>query len=193
MVKFPFSPATSASYSVLLLVTRKSRQTMHLISSLFGERSIMPASLAHLLDDSSVYIVHWGYSLAPWHITLGNSAMKSVTTCPLMVVCEWYCMSNSLNSIAHNAIRSAASALLIARYRGLSVRTITVWAWKYGLSLRAAITKVKTSFSIGGIFPLCLRVLDLCSTQAFVPCLLPWLRLRWQPSRILLSRGTVLP
>ena len=59
-------------------------------------------------------------------------------------------MSNSLNSIAHNAIRPTASRLIIARRKGLSVRTITVWDWKYGLSLQAAITKAKASFSMGG-------------------------------------------
>ena len=57
---------------------------------------------------------------------------------------------DSLNSITHSAIRPATSLLLIARHRGLSVRTTIVWAWKYGLSLRVAITKVKASFSIGG-------------------------------------------
>ena len=59
-------------------------------------------------------------------------------------------MSNSLNSIAHSANFLAASGLLIARHNGLLVRTITVWAWKYGLSLRAAVTKAKAWFSIGG-------------------------------------------
>ena len=59
-------------------------------------------------------------------------------------------MSNLLNFIAHSANHSAALRLLIARRNGLSVRAITVWAWKYGLSLRAAITKAKVSFSIGG-------------------------------------------
>ena len=59
-------------------------------------------------------------------------------------------MSNSLNSIAQSANRPAASGLLIAHHKGLSVRTIIVWAWKYGLSLRAAVTNAKASFSMGG-------------------------------------------
>ena len=59
-------------------------------------------------------------------------------------------MSNSLNSIAHSNNHSATLGLLIARCNSLSVRTIIVWAWKYGLSLRAAVTKEKVSFSIGG-------------------------------------------
>ena len=61
-------------------------------------------------------------------------------------------MSNSLNSIAYNAICPAASGLLIALRRGLSIRTTTVWAWKYDLSLRVAVTKAKANFSIEGYF-----------------------------------------
>ena len=37
-------------------------------------------------------------------------------------------MSNSLNSMAQSANRPAASGLLIARRKGLSIRTTTVWA-----------------------------------------------------------------
>ena len=67
-----------------------------------------------------------------------------------MAVHGWYCMSNSLNSIAHSAIHLTALGLLIAHRKGLLARTITMWAWKYGLSLRVTVTKVKASFSIGG-------------------------------------------
>ena len=59
-------------------------------------------------------------------------------------------MSNLLNSMAESANRPTASGLLIARRRGLSVRTTTVWTWKYGLSLRVAVTNTKASFSKGG-------------------------------------------
>ena len=59
-------------------------------------------------------------------------------------------MSNSLNFITYRVIHLAASRLLIAHCKGLSVRTIIVWAWKYGLSLQATVTKAKASFSIGG-------------------------------------------
>ena len=76
--------------------------------------------------------------------------MKSEMACPFIVVHGQYYMSNLLNSIAHSAIHLAASRLLIALQRGLSVRTITVYAWKYGLSLRVAVTNAKASFSIGG-------------------------------------------
>ena len=57
-------------------------------------------------------------------------------------------MSNSLSSIAHKAIRLAASGLLIALLKGRSVKTMMVCAWKYGLSFRAAITSAKANFSI---------------------------------------------
>ena len=59
-------------------------------------------------------------------------------------------MSNSLSSIAHSAIHLVASRLVIARRKGLLVRTTTVSAWKYGLSLRATVIKARVSFSIGG-------------------------------------------
>ena len=75
--------------------------------------------------------------------SLVNSTMKSMTTCPLMVVRGWYCMSNLLNSIAHSAIRPAALGLLITLRSDLSVRTTTVWV---------VVTKVKASFSIEGYF-----------------------------------------
>ena len=52
--------------------------------------------------------------------------------------------------MAQSANLPAASGLLIARCKGLSVRTTTVWAWKYGLSLQAIVTNVKASFSMGG-------------------------------------------
>ena len=59
-------------------------------------------------------------------------------------------MSNSLNSTAHKAIRPAALGLFMALLNGLSVRTTIVFAWKYGLSFRAAVTNAKASFSIWG-------------------------------------------
>ena len=66
-------------------------------------------------------------------------------------------MLNSPNSMAQSASRPAASGLLIACRRGLSVKTITVWAWKYGLNLRATITNAKVSFSMGGYLSLASR------------------------------------
>ena len=59
-------------------------------------------------------------------------------------------MSSSLNSIAYSADRPTTLGLLIACCKGLLVRMIIMWAWKYGLSLQAIITKAKTSFSMGG-------------------------------------------
>ena len=77
-----------------------------------------------------------------------NSMMKSAVTYPFMAVREWYCMSNSLNSITHKAIRPAASRLFMTFLNGLSIRTIMVYAWKYDLSFRAVVTNAKASFSI---------------------------------------------
>ena len=76
--------------------------------------------------------------------------MKSATIYPFTVVRRRYCTSNSLSSIAHKAILPAASGLLIALFKGWSVRTMMVWAWKYGLSFRATVTSAKANFSILG-------------------------------------------
>ena len=76
--------------------------------------------------------------------------MKSATICPFTAVRGQYCTSNSLSSIAYKAILSAASGLLIALFKGWSVRTTIVWAWKYGLSFRAAVINAKANFSTLG-------------------------------------------
>ena len=76
-------------------------------------------------------------------------------------------MSNSLNSMAQSANRPVVSGLLVARYKGLSVRTTTVWAWKYGLSLRAAVTNAKASFSMGGYLFLAPRSAQLTLYTGF--------------------------
>ena len=126
------NPATKASYSTSLLVIRNYRQTMHSISSLSGEWSTIPAPSACLLDDSFMWILHGGYSSAPWPSILVNFAMKSTTTYPFILVHGQYCTSNSLNSIAHSVIHPMASGLLIALYKGLSVKTIIVWSFIEG-------------------------------------------------------------
>ena len=77
-----------------------------------------------------MWMLHCGIFSAPWPSTRMNSGMKSATTCLFMAVHSQYRMSNSLHSTAHNAICPTASGLLIALCKGLSVRTITVCAWK---------------------------------------------------------------
>ena len=54
------------------------------------------------------------------------------------------------NSIAHKINSLATFGLFIAFRNGLSVWTITVCAWKYGISLQAAVIRVKANFSLGG-------------------------------------------
>ena len=112
--------------------------------------STTPASPACLLDDPSVWMLQWGISSAPCSSARVTFVMKSAIIYPFIAIHGWYCMSDSLNSIAYGATRPTASGLLIALRRGLSIRTITICAWKYGLSFRAAITNAKVSFSIGG-------------------------------------------
>ena len=84
-----------------------------------------------------------------------------------MAVRGRYYMSNSLNSTAHNAIRPAASRLLIALRRGLFVRTITGCAWKYCLSFRVAVTNAKASFSIYGYLSFAPRSAQLVKYTSF--------------------------
>ena len=146
------NPTIKVSYSSLLLVVGKSRRTMQLILSPSKLWSTTLAPLAYLLEDLSVWMLHCGTSSTPCPSTRVNSRMKSATTFPFISVHDRYCMLNSLNSTAHNAIRPTASRLLMALHRGLSVRTTTVCAWKYGLSFHAVVTNVKASFSIDGYF-----------------------------------------
>ena len=120
------SPAINASYSASLLVVGKSRQTLHSTVSPSGDSSTTPGPPAYLLDDPSVCMLHKGDSSAPLSSLLVNFPIESTMICPLMAVHGRYWMSNSLNSMAHNANRPAASGLLIACRKGLSVRTITV-------------------------------------------------------------------
>ena len=122
------SPAIKVSYFASLLVVGKSRWIMQLILSPSRVWSTKPAPPACLLEDLSVWMLHCGISFAPWLSMRVNSAMKPTTTCPFIVVRGWYYISNSLSSIAHNAIHLAASGLLIALFRGLSVRTTIVCA-----------------------------------------------------------------
>ena len=76
--------------------------------------------------------------------------MKFATICPFIADHGRYCTSNSLSLIAHKAILPAASGLLIALFKGWSIRTMMVWAWKYGLSFYAAVTSANANFSILG-------------------------------------------
>ena len=76
--------------------------------------------------------------------------MKSATICPFTAVHGQYRTSNSLSSIAHKAILPVASRLLMALFKGWSVKTMMVWAWKYDLSFRTAVMSAKANFSILG-------------------------------------------
>ena len=73
-----------------------------------------------------MWMLHFGISSTPWPSMRVNSVMKSATACPLIDVHGRYCISNLLNSTAHNAIRPAASGLPIALNRGLSLKTTIV-------------------------------------------------------------------
>ena len=74
--------------------------------------------------------------------------MKSATTYLFTEVHGRYRISNSLSSIAHKAILLAALGLLMALFKGWSVKTMIVWAWKYDLSFHVTIMSAKANFSI---------------------------------------------
>ena len=144
------NPATKASQSASLLVIGKSSQIMHSILSPSGVCITTPASPARWFDNPSVWMLHILCSSAPLSSNCVYLAMKSATTWPFTTVSGWYCTSNLLSSIAYKAILPAASRLLMALFKGWSVRTMMVWAWKYGLSFRAVVTSAKANFSILG-------------------------------------------
>ena len=144
------SLATNASYSGSLLVVGKSSRIMHSILSPLGfgllRRPFRLVYLKILLYKYSTVF----FSSAPWPSPRVNSVMKSATTCPFTAVRGQYCMSNSLSSTAYKAILPAASGLLIAFLKSLSIKMTMVCAWKYDLSFRAAINNAKANFSIWG-------------------------------------------
>ena len=92
--------------------------------------------------------------------------------------------SNSLSSIAHKVIILAASGLLMALFKGWSVRTMMVWDWKYGLSFHAAVTSAKANFSILGYLSSAGPGVHLQVSPSFWVCL-PWLVTRPPHSCIL--------
>ena len=139
----------SASYSALLLVVGNWRQTVHSIKSLssYYRRTLTPS--VRWLDEPSVCIIH-GASLSSSSSFAMNLVTKLAKAWALIVVLGWYSMSNSTSFIAHKTNHLAASGLFIAFHKGLFVWTTIMCAWKYGLSLRAAMIREKASFSIRG-------------------------------------------
>ena len=79
-------------------------------------------------------------------ITINNHIFSS---CHLGEIQPYY-QSFVLYLVTHSAISQTASGLLITFRKVLSIRMITVCAWKYGLSFRATVTNTKVSFSIRG-------------------------------------------
>ena len=142
------NPATKTSYSTSLFVIGKSRRIMHSILSPSRVWSTTPAPPACLFEDPSIWTLHCTTTSTPWLSMKVNSAMKSATTCPFIAVRGRYHISNSLSSTAYNTVCPATSGLLMVLLRGLSVKTTIVYAWKYGLSFRAAITNANVNFSI---------------------------------------------
>ena len=145
-------PERTTSYSALLLVVENWRWTAHSTVSLSSDCSRTLTSLAHWLDEPSIYIIHTIGSISSSSFVV-NSTMKSAKACALITVLGRYWMSNSSSSIAHRTNRLVAFTLFIVFHSGLFVWTTMVCAWKYGLSFLAVVINAKASFSIGGYLP----------------------------------------
>ena len=144
------SPATSVSYSASLFVVGKSNQIMHSILSPSRVWITTPAPSARLLEDPFVWMLHYMRASTSLPSDWANSTMKSATAYPFIAVHGRYCIPNSLSFITHKAICSATSGLLMALLKGWSVKTMIVYAWKYGLSFRVIVTSANANFSIWG-------------------------------------------
>lgn len=78
-----------------------------------------------------------------------NSAMKSAIAYPLVALLGIYLMSNSLSAIVHCTIFPELSGLFNTFISGALVRTLTVWAKKYGLNFLADTTNTNANLDLG--------------------------------------------
>lgn len=95
-------PIIIALYSILLLDTRKLRQTNCSIYSLVGEDSMSPTPAFDVLKAPSTCRIHHWSVVSIRTCFWGNSAMKSMRYCLFKDNQGLYHMSYSLNSIAHS-------------------------------------------------------------------------------------------
>jgi len=145
-------PKRTTSYSASLLVVGNWRRMVHSTISPSSDYRTTPPLPTRWLDELSVHKIHVAGPSSSSSFAV-NSATKSTKAWALIVVLGWYSMLNSSSSIAHKIIHPAAFGIFIALCNGLSVWTIMVYAWKYGLSFRAAVIREKASFSMRGYLP----------------------------------------
>ena len=123
----------TTSYLTSLLVVENWRWTAHSIVSPSSDRSRIPATSAHWLDEPSIHIMHAiGFSSSSSLVV--NLAMKLAKACALIAVLGRYWTSNLPSSNAHRTNRPTTSRLFIVFHSSLSVRTTMVCTWKYSLS-----------------------------------------------------------
>ena len=125
---------------------------MHSIMSFSEDFRSTPIPSTCLLGDPPILTNH-RVALQPSSSFVVNLTTKLARAWALSVVLGQYCTSNSLSSIVYRTNCLAASGLFIALSRGLSVWTIMMYAWKYGLSLQVDVIRAKANFSIGGYVP----------------------------------------
>ena len=111
-----------ASYSDSLLEASKPKRTACSIFSPVGEVNCRPIPNPDCREASLMQRVHQP-SLFERVLGCGSSTRKSAKTCPLLESLGLYCISYSLSSIAHRAIRSDRSGLWIVPQSGRSVST----------------------------------------------------------------------
>ena len=122
---------------------------MHSIMSFSEDFRSTPIPSTCLLGDPPILTNH-RVALQPSSSFVVNLTTKLARAWALSVVLGQYCTSNSFSSIVYRTNCLAASGLFFALSRGLSVWTIMMCAWKYGISLQAAVIRAKVNFFIGG-------------------------------------------
>ena len=135
-----------------LLVIENRRQTAHSIATPSGDHSTTVAPPARWLDEQFIHIIH-AINFFSFSFPVVNSAIKSAKAYALITVLGRYWTLDTLSSIAQRNSCAAAFGLFIVFRSGLSVWTIMVCSWKYGLSFQAAVISAKPSFSIGEYLP----------------------------------------
>ena len=127
-------PTIIASYSTSLLDAGKSRQTDYSRGFPIKESSTSPTPASNTRDALFTCKIHqWLMVLVCTHF-LGSLTIKFARIWPFSDKCGLYCMSYSLNSIAHFIIRPDRSGLCKVTFNGWFVKIVTWCAWKHGRS-----------------------------------------------------------
>ena len=127
-------PTIIVSYSASLLNAGKSRRTDCSSGFPIKESSTSPTPASDTRDALFTCKIHQWLMVLVYTRFLGSSTIKSVRIWPFSDKCGLYCMSYSLNSIAHFIIRPDRSGLCKVTFNGWFVKIVTWCAWKHGRS-----------------------------------------------------------